>query len=289
MTEAGFRRVLVGFDGSEGGHDALALTRELAGLDEAEALVVSVLPYQPFPVGFVPLADEAEKKAEPLFEEARRVLDGIRVETRAYGGGSPAWVLSELAEKGEGDLIVVGSPHRGAIGRVLIGSTGTSLLHGAACPVAIASRGYADSDERRLRTVAAAYDGSSEAKIALHRAEAIALKANATLRVLTVVRPPQATGVPGFAGYSYAPEVPPDPDKVLHTGMESLSQGLHVEGRRLHGPPAKTLAEACEDDVDLIVTGSRGYGPATRVLLGSVAAELARTAPCPVLVTPRGA
>ena len=40
-------------------------------------------------------------------------------------------------------------------------------------------------------------------------------------------------------------------------------------------------------DLDLLVVGSRGYGPLRRTLVGSVSDELVRTAPCPVLV-PRG-
>jgi nucleotide-binding universal stress UspA family protein len=289
MGETGFERVLVGFDGSDGGRDALALTLTMARPFGAAALVVSVIPYRPFPVGFVPLEDEAARDAEPLFDEARESLTGLRVDTRAYGGGSPAWVLSELAEKGEGDLIVVGSPHRGTLGRVLVGSVATSLLHGATCPVAVAPRGYATGPrDRPLETIAVAYDGTDEAKAALHRAEQIALAAGAGLRLLTVVRPVQVTTIPGAAGYGYVPEIPPDPEKVLSKGMASVSQKLHVEGQRLDGPPAKTLAIACEDDVDLIVTGSRGYGPAMRVFLGSVSTELTRTAPCPVMVTPRG-
>ena len=40
--------------------------------------------------------------------------------------------------------------------------------------------------------------------------------------------------------------------------------------------------------VDLLVCGSRGYGPVRRVLLGTVSAALLRQASVPVLVTPRG-
>ncbi len=284
---AGIKRVLVGFDGSAGGRDALALARVLAAPVGAEILVVAVIPYGPFPVGFVPLQDEAARDAEPLLEEARESLTGLQVETQAFGGGSPAWVMSDYAERGEVDLIVVGSPHRGTLGRVFIGSVATSLLHGAACPVAVAPRGYAkEPHDLPVRLFAVAYDGTAESKVALHRAEALALATGASLRLLTVVRPPQAAIFPGTTGY--APAVPPEPEKVLTEGIESVSPKVHVEGQRLDGPPASTLAAACEDDVDLLVVGSRGYGPTMRVLLGSVSAELARTAPCPVLVTPRG-
>jgi hypothetical protein len=40
--------------------------------------------------------------------------------------------------------------------------------------------------------------------------------------------------------------------------------------------------------IDLLVVGSRSYGPVLRTMLGSVTAELTRSAPCPLLVFPRG-
>ena len=284
---AGFSRVLVGVDGRDGGRDALALARVLASPVEAKVLAVSVIPYGPFPVGFVPLEDQSAQDAAPSLEEARDALAGLEVEARAFGGGSPAWVMSDYAERGEVDLIVVGSPHRGTLGRVFLGSVASSLLHGAACPVAVAPRGYAKQDhDLPIRLIAVAYDGTRESKIALRRAEALALALGASLRLLTVERPPRAPAVPGAAGY--VPAVPPEPEKVLSHGMAAVGPKLHVEGQRLDGQPAATLAAACEDDVDLLVVGSRGYGPALRVILGSVSTELIRTAPCPVLVTPRG-
>lgn len=284
---AEFNRILVGVDGGDGGRDALTLTRVLASPLGAGVLAVLVIPYGPFPVGFVPLEDESAADAAPTLEEARARLGDLEVEARAFGGGSAAWVMSDYAERGEVDLIVVGSPHRGALGRVFLGSVATSLLHGAACPVAVAPRGYAKRDhDLPIRLIAIAYDGTNESRVALHRAEALAEATGASLRLLTVVRPARATAIPGAGGY--VPAVPPQPEKVLSRGMASVAGTLHVEGLRLDGPPAATLAGACEDDVDLLVVGSRGYGPALRVILGSVSTELARSAPCPVLVTPRG-
>jgi nucleotide-binding universal stress UspA family protein len=41
--------------------------------------------------------------------------------------------------------------------------------------------------------------------------------------------------------------------------------------------------------VDLLVLGSRGFGPVMRLLIGSVSSRVIREAPCPVLVVPRPA
>ena len=52
------------------------------------------------------------------------------------------------------------------------------------------------------------------------------------------------------------------------------------------GDPARELAYAA-DDLDLLVTGSRGYGPLRRLMLGSTSTKLVHEAPCPVLVLTR--
>ncbi len=274
---------MVGFDGSDGGRDALELARAVAAPSEAEVLVVAVVPYGPLPVSFEALEADAAAEAEPLFEEARRRLAGLAVETRGFGGGSPAGVMTEIAEAEGVDLIVLGSPHRGAVGRALIGSVAESILHGAPCAAMVAPRGYAAAEPGPLRRVAVAYDGTPEAKAALRAAEEVALRTGAAIRVLTVVAPPVA--MPGVGGY--VPVEPPDAGKIVTEAVNSVDERLAADSRRLDGPPARTLAAACEDDVDLLLAGSRGYGPVMRVLLGSVSTQLIHMAPCPVMVVPR--
>jgi nucleotide-binding universal stress UspA family protein len=276
-------RLMVGVDGGDGGRDALELTRLIADGTEATVLAVCVIPYGPLPVDFRALDDDAAAEAEPLPKEARERLGGIEAETRAFGGGSPAGVMTAVAEEEGIDLIVVGSPHRGAIGRALIGSVADNLLHGAPCPVAVAPRGYGAERHEALRKIVVAYDGTPESKAALREAEALAAPVRAGIELLTVVAPPVA--MPGVVGY--VPVDPPDPDRILTEAVNSVDDGLAAGGRRLDGPPASTLAEACEDEADLLVAGSRRYGPAMRVLLGSVSTQLIHKAPCPVLVVPR--
>jgi nucleotide-binding universal stress UspA family protein len=276
-------RLLVGYDGSAGGRDALELTRVLSSLEPSSALVVAVMPYAPLPVGFTELERDAAEEAEPLLAEARGRLDGIELRTRAFGGGSPAGVITSVAEAEDVDAIVLGSPHRGAVGRALIGSVAEGVLHGAPCAALVAPHGYAENGHGPFATVAVAYDGTPEAKAALARARALAEQSRAALRILTVVAPPVA--LPGVVGYT--PVNPPEPEKVIAEGVAAAGVAVPVDGRRLDGAPAQALAEACEEGVDLLVAGSRGYGPVARLLLGSVSSRLVAIAPCPVLVVPR--
>jgi nucleotide-binding universal stress UspA family protein len=279
-------RLLVAHDGRDGGRDALELARVLAASEsDASALVVTVLFGGPLPMEYALLVEEEAGDAEPILEEARDKLAGLEVETRAYGGGSPAAILTRLAEEESFDAIVVGSPHRGPIGRVMLGSVARSLLNGAPTDVAVAPKGYAEDDHQALRDIAVGYDGGAEAKVALQRAEALAKRSSARLRLLTVVTPPVATPVmvPG----AYSPGYPPDPERVIDEGVHSVDHSLAVEPVRLDGDPALELTRECGEGTDLLVVGSRGYGPVTRVLLGSVSRKVVQEAPCPVLVVRR--
>src|SRR6476659_6350917 len=180
-------KIFVGYDGSDGGRDALELTRVMAEATDASVLVVSVLPYGPLPIPYEMLEQEEAERARPLFEEARERLGELEVETRAFGGGTPAGVINDLAEREEAETIVIGSPHRGAVGRVLLGSVADGLLHGAPCETVTAPRGYAGEEHGPFRTIAVAYDDTEEAKAALARAEALALACRATIAIFTVM------------------------------------------------------------------------------------------------------
>jgi nucleotide-binding universal stress UspA family protein len=280
----GAMKLLVGYDGSDGGRDALELSRVLGEATGAAALVVTVLPYGPLPIPYEVLEEEEAERARPLFEEAKKRLGSLDVETRAFGGGSAAAVINDLAEKEKVETIVVGSPHRGPVGRTLIGSVADGLLHGAPCEVVVAPRGYASEEHGPFRTIAVAYDDTPESKAALARAEAIALDCRATIVVYTVSAPPAV--VPGAAGYT--PAIPPEAGAIVTRTVKGVDERLAATGRALSGVPGPAIVEACEEaGADLLVAGSRGYGPVMRVLLGSVSTQLAHKAPCPVLVVPR--
>lgn len=278
-------RLLIGLDRHEGGKDALELSRLLCAGQRAKALVVTVLYSEPLVQEYARLSGDAAQEAGPYFDLARNELEGVDVETRAYGGGSPAAILTALAEEDEFDAIVVGSPHRGPIGRVLAGSTAINLLNGAPTDVAVAPRGFAEDRHEGLRRIAVAYDGTPESKFALQRAEALAKPAKAALEVITVVQPPAA--VPAMTPGAYVPELPPQPEEVIGEALSSVDPSLSAETTRLDGNPVEEIVRACEEGIDLLVVGSRGYGPLTRVLLGSVSRKLACEAPCPVLVVRR--
>jgi nucleotide-binding universal stress UspA family protein len=67
----------------------------------------------------------------------------------------------------------------------------------------------------------------------------------------------------------------------------SLSDDLQIEVRTLPGKAGEMLVAAANEGIDLLVAGSRAYGPLRAVLAGSVSRYLADHAPCPLIVVPR--
>jgi nucleotide-binding universal stress UspA family protein len=277
-------RAVVGFDGSEGAQDAVELTKLLCGAGD-EALLVNVLPFGG-PVGVAySLAGYADSdEVRRFFAEARSVLGDVAVQTRSFAGESPARAMSMLAESDPNvDVAIVGSPHRGALGRTFLGSVAENLLQGSSVPIAVAPRGYAASAPHDLGVVGVAFDGGAEATVALAHAVALAEGAGARLLILTVEAP--NVPMPGLTAYTPPPGF--DAGGLIEEALAVVGGGVECEAKRLAGPIAPMLARACQSEVDLLVAGSRGYGPLGRVLLGSVTASLICKAPCPVLVVPR--
>ena len=76
--------------------------------------------------------------------------------------------------------------------------------------------------------------------------------------------------------------------RQLIEARDSVPEGIEVEAALVSGEPGRSLSSAAQAPGTLLVVGSRAYGPLRGVLLGSVSRQLVRTAPCPLIVTPRG-
>jgi len=285
-----FRTIVVGYDGPDRGGEAIALAEVLRDPRHGSLLLTSA--YLPTPVPAAPFAVAPIDMRDPTdasLEEARTRLEG-RVPVRTIAvSAAPARALTETAEREDADLVVVGSSHRGTVGRVLPGMTAERLLHGAPCAVAVAPRGY---EGGAIRHIGVAYEGSPEAEAALRAAEALALELGAALTVYCVVEPPPVTDNVIAAGTGAEwPSVTAKQHgrQLLYYVADHAPRGLTPETVLLHGHAAEQIARRTDGVVDLLFAGSRGYGPLRRALLGSVSGQLVRDAGCPVVITPRSA
>jgi nucleotide-binding universal stress UspA family protein len=287
-------KIVIGFDGTDSGEDAIALGLVLARATRAVPLVTVVHP-QEYPIGVGRVDAEwvafMHERAEQLLGRARRLVgEEAGAEFREVAAPSESHGLHDLAEQEQAELVVVGSSHRGPIGRTYPGSTGDRLLQGSACPVAVAPRGLRESPPQRLARIAVAYLDTAEAGQALAAAVALAERVGAGLRLVSVMPRPADM---------YLPVVGRDAEEAfVATSREVFQQALddalarvggrvEAEGRLLEGEVVDTLATLDRRDADLLVCGSRAYGPLRRVLLGGVSSRLLRRSALPLLVVPR--
>ena len=285
-------RVVIAIDPSKRPLDPLRLGGRLARRLEAPVALITVFVHHPLLSGPETEAQvEARAAAQRDLLELGRTLDGVVVEDAfVLASSSPARALHELSTTPTTALIVVGSTTRGAIRRVLPGSIAHELLSGAACPVAIAPHGYSEEDSRPLATVGVAFDGSAESHQALAGARRLARRAGATLRIITVVEPLAFDAVPVSTiepSISASRLLEQELRGVHDTAAAESRELVEVDGVVVEGDPADVLLEHSRQ-LDLLVAGSRGYGPLGAVLLGSTTRKLMRGAACPLIVVPRG-
>jgi nucleotide-binding universal stress UspA family protein len=149
--------------------------------------------------------------------------------------------------------------------------------------------GVAISERSDAMAVLSAVDHSAASRAAAEVAAALAAGLRARLVLAHVLEPP-AMVVPG----SPLPfEAMPDDARAeqAELDLELLARDLGVPDAELlvlQGDPVLRLADAAATvGASLLVVGSRGRGAWRAAVLGSVSGEVARAAPCPVVVVPR--
>lgn len=277
-----FRNVLVGVDGSPNARDAIALAGVLAEPGASITLAhVHSGPQTPSRLSNRVLHGFYEGAREDSLRllEAQREATGIDAELITTAG-SVGQGLHTLAEERDADLLVVGSCSRGRVGRVVIGDHTRGSLNGAPCAVAIAPHGYG-AGPVELENVGVGYDFNTESHAALAVARDVAARHDAHVSALHVVAQPIG---------AYASPMPSDWGQILEEERQHAADRLHVletvDASAIYGAPFEELA-AFGDHVDLLVVGSRSYGPLKRLVFGSTSSHLTGHAHCALLVIPR--
>ena len=283
---------IVGYDGTPASRAALEFTRELARGTGAGVLATHVYatlsPLYISPHATAPPSAIYAEAAEAGRAGADRLLERVPqdVGRRAVQSGSIPSELHALARAEKAALLAVGVTHRGPLGRLVPGSTAERLVHASPCPVLVVPQ---SDDVPRIATIGVAYDGRAEARRALRVAATLARRIGASLRLIAAIEP-----WPSDLGLSRATDeldeaIGAQVDGVVESAAGALRRrGLEVQTQTLRAQAGPGIVRSSED-VDLLVTGSRGYGPLRAVLLGGASRYIVDHALCPVLVIPRGA
>jgi len=275
-----FKNVLVGIDGKPNGRDAIALASRL--LDDGGRITLAHVHSADLHVfqaiGPELLAEEVVSSEDLLRHE--RAEAGVDAELITVTAPTPGRGLHEQAEAQGADLIVVGSCGRGLLGRAMLGDDTRAALNGTPCAVAVAARGYATASTPLMR-IGVGYDGSPESTAALAVARELARATKGSVSALQIVTIPPVmyTGLmPPLVGESI--------DSLIEEARGRMKGIPDVEGRAVYGVPGEELS-AFGDELDLLLVGSRNFGPVRRRVVGSTCNYLERHARCSLLTLPR--
>lgn len=73
--------------------------------------------------------------------------------------------------------------------------------------------------------------------------------------------------------------------KMASIEKKAQEAGVHYEIKILRGEPAPTITKyEMENNIDVILIGSRGLNTLQELVLGSVSHKVAKTAKCPVMI-----
>jgi nucleotide-binding universal stress UspA family protein len=278
---------IAGYDGSPAATAAVRLAVALARAEGASVIAAHVYAEVP-----ALSADAGLGAGVELHEELRgmgqRLLDGLDVEgvgEHVLLGGPPARALHDLALERGASLLAVGLTQHEGLDRLVAGSVPAGLLHGSPCPILTVPAGAEPAAPKRI---AVAYDGGAEAGRALETAVRLATGLGGEVILLACFESPGLAASALGGGLEFEGDLQAAFIRVVEDAAAGVS-GVPVSTRILNGAAGHEIAEASKEGVDLLVAGSRGFGPLRSVIAGSVSRHLVDHAACPVLVIPRSA
>lgn len=236
------------------------------------------------------VAQLEEVSAAVRTEEARLLADklaaiearGVTAELISRAGPADE-LLASTAEDSKAELIVVGTQGHTGLSRFLLGSVAASTIRHARCDVLVV-RGTAPAPFSRPLI---ATDFSSVAGRTIEHTVPLCVAA-VPLEVIHAWELPAGSWGATLLGQARFPWSTVR-DAMLAAAREQADKlaaahpNVHVE--LVQGPPAQVVTHAAErQNHDLIVVGAHGRRGVRRLLLGSVAENTIRHAPCSVLV-----
>ncbi|HYO16936.1 MAG TPA: universal stress protein [Thermoanaerobaculia bacterium] len=227
------------------------------------------------------LRGEEDRLRAALEEQAKRAgLDG----EWSLENGPSHRALSDLAERMDADLLVVG--HR-ADGRMthLLGSTAERVVRKAHCPVLVVRGGLTIPPQRVVAPVDLSPLSGEAFQQGIQVLRAMGKGSLPEIEALFVLSVLQRQVAPQFT-----------PEQIDRFALEELGRFVELTAGELAGSVRRKVrtgntreeieAELAEAGADLVVLGTHGLGGFDRMVIGSVAADVVRHAPCSVLVVP---
>jgi len=246
------------------------------------------------PFSFMTYDQDGEQTA---FKELKKVAGECGVSSatcEVLGGAPPFDEICRLAHTLPADLVVMPTHGRTGLKHVFLGSTAERIVQHSSCPVLVTRAKTAISrngSRPGIKTILVPVDFSSCSREGLRYAIAFANEFGAKIILLHAtyvgyVYSCEGTAIYDIAGLQKAAR------KAAERRMRDLVRSLDFGAVKFEtaftdgSPVIDTCEFAKNHDVDLIITSTHGFTGFTHVLIGSVAEQVVRHAPCSVLVVP---
>jgi nucleotide-binding universal stress UspA family protein len=290
-------RILLAYDGSNSAMQAADLVGAVTWPTDTTVRVVTVI--EPTMVALTtwdavgpdyPEADDqiTEYYKGELAGSVRRLASSGRSVESAVLRGRPATVIVDEARAFGADLVVIGSRGRGTITSLVLGSVSAEVVDHAPCPVLVARR-------PGVRRVTFATDGSPAAVSAQRLLSGWPIFGAVPVQVVSVADVPEPWHT-GIAPTMYVQvmeahardlaDAKLEHQRIATESVETLrAAGVDASAETAVGDAAAEIIAASETWVaDLIVLGSRGRTGLARLVLGSVARNVAHGSSASILV-----
>lgn len=302
-------RILVPLDGTEAADRAIPVAARIAQQTRAQLHLAAVCRPMPSAVAYtsanlvaaMPSLEAASRMrlAQHLDALAEQIESRYRIEVTAEvldDGGSVGNELVWFSVSHAIDLIVLRSHGRSALGRLCLGSVGSTLVDHAGIPCLLlrdnhAARGAETATRWDLRRILVPIDGSEDAEAGISQALDLATPGYTELRLLIVV---PRDWVPSGDGEYSVPQTAQlaNADAYVNGMARRLeSQGYQARGLALADNNAAAAIAGCAaaEEASLVSIASRYREPGERILFGSVIDTLVHDTDIPILATRIGA
>ncbi|SFB60797.1 Nucleotide-binding universal stress protein, UspA family [Amycolatopsis marina] len=284
--------VVVGFDDSAGAATAVDWAADEAAARGCPLLIVHAFQWTPpvLTAGWTGMDWGGEEQGRKLAnnrlltlaEQCRAVRPELEVHT-SLPDGRPEQTLPMIAEEQRSPLLVLGSSGLSALPRALLGSTAGETVRTSRVPVVVV-RGHTGETAGQGPVVVGA-DGSPASDRAVDFAFDFAGRHRLSVRVVHAWSDnPLDLMEPAHTGERQDnPAEADEPARRQVAARQRDCPDVPVHWERVDDRPAHALLTYAED-ATLVVVGSNGRGPVSRVFLGSVSHAVLYHAPCPVAV-----
>jgi nucleotide-binding universal stress UspA family protein len=271
----------------DGSLNARAAVQLLAGLPHSSETVVTALRV------FTPVQATEMSTIEEAMEHTKNLLKSRHLHVRSEMVlGYPAEKIIEFAEAHHPDLIVVGAKGRRSVPEILLGGVAMHVVEDGRWPVLVVREPV-----KGLKRILLVTDGSPCSELACSYMQGFPLPAGANVTIMHVVPPMRPSYFVEPTGMALSVLSAEEEERIRQEdeqlGMGILQKahdaleagGLKPETLLRYGDAADQILKFVkEEQVDLIVAGSRGLGTFTSWLMGSVSRKLVHYSKCSVLI-----